>query len=147
MVKINNHTGIVIANGSECKIFSINVKEKRLHLKNNISSSAVRLHNINLGEVRPGRNHESSLFARHGIEPRTEPQHKEKLKFVHDICEFLHQKSNMDEYTNLILIASPEILGELRKNLDKNILSMVIEEMNKDLVHVEEKEVLKHVLG
>jgi protein required for attachment to host cells len=147
MVIINQHTWIVIANGSECKIFSANLKEKHLELLKQFYFSEVRAHNRDLGKDKPGLFHESTHSMKHGIAPKYDLQDKEKNKFVQLIANFLNDEANAQKFNSLILTSSPKFLGEIRKQLTKHTTSMILKEDNKDLVHAKEREILNYILS
>ncbi len=140
----NNHTWVVVANGSECKIFSIQLN--RLKLMKGFYSADTHLHSVYLRTDRPGRVHESSNATRHAIEPKIDLQRKKKVKFSHLLADYLNQSVNAKKLEYLILISSPEFLGKVRKFLGKQAISMIIKEINKDLVDAKEEEILKHIL-
>ena len=140
----DNRTWVMVANGSECKIFAAQLNQLQL-LKGFYSENA-RSHSINLGTERPGRVHESSSSVRHAIEPKIGPQAKEKNNFSHLIADYLNDSVNIKKFKHLILVASPEFLGKVRKYLSKPAAAIVTKEINKDLVDAKEGEILKYIL-
>jgi protein required for attachment to host cells len=142
----NNHTWVIVANGSECKIFSTQSMEKRLELLKGFYSAEARVHSVDLGMDRPGRVHESINATRHAIEPKINQQRKEKAKFSHLIADYLNKAVNIKGLKHLILVASPEFLGSIRKYLSKHTVSIISKEINKDLVDAKEEDILNHIL-
>ncbi len=141
MTKINKDTWIMVANGSECRIFSVH--DKTLKLLKRFYSTDSRLHAIDLGTGKPGRVHESVNATRHAIEPKTDLHYKEKIKFSKLIANYLNKERSREKFDHLILITSPEFLGETRKNLDKNTISIITKEVNKDLTHAKNEEIME----
>lgn len=140
------HNWVVVANGSECKVFLINLKEKHIELLRKFESPEARVHAIELTSDKPGKAYESVGILGHGMAPKFNQHTKEKAKFAHMIATFLNDELNLHSFKSLILMASPEFLGEIRKYLHKNTISKIVKEKNKDLVHAQEAEILEHVL-
>ena len=146
MLGINKHTWIIVANGSECKIFSTNNNGKTIKLLKGFYSADSHLQAVYLGTDKPGRIHESGSATRHAIEPKSDLHYKEKIKFSNLIANYLNKEIKTEKFSHLILIASPEFLGEIRKKLNKQIISIIMKEINKDLTHIKEEEILQHIL-
>ncbi len=139
----NNNTWVMLANGSECKIFSIRLN--RLKLLKGFYCPDAHSHSVDLGVDRPGRVNESNNITRHTIEPKITPQRKAKVNFSHLIADYLNESVVTEKLQHLILLASSEFLGILRKFLSKQAISIITKEINKDLVDAKEEEILKHI--
>ena len=143
MLTVNKYTWIVVANGSGCKIFSGRNKRKGLRLIKGLYSATSHLKTTNLGTERPGRVQESGNPMRHSIEPKADLHHKEKIIFLDLIAIHLNKEASYSTFYQLILISSPEVLGVLRKKLNKNTSSLILKEINKDLTHAKEREIME----
>lgn len=83
---------------------------------------------------RPGRfndasgNHKSSVAD-------TDWHRLEKERFAKDISERLYKHAHAGRFSNLILVASPMILGEIRKELHVEVKSRLVAEVDKDLTN------------
>lgn len=128
---------ILIADGSRAKI---------LEKYNNT------LHNIELtyhseevsfekdkGHHRPGIVTPSVVHAKHSFPPHEEWGIFERHEFAIKIATILNQ--NNDKFDELVLIAPPKVLGDLRKYLNKHSLDKLINEINKDYTHTPIKEI------
>jgi protein required for attachment to host cells len=62
---------------------------------------------------------------------RTPKQHEEDL-FARDVSEFLEEAHNQGRFRKLILVASPEFLGVLRKQVQPRLGAIVSLEIDKD---------------
>ena len=142
MINVDNQTWIAVANGSECKIFSIKNRIKGLKLLKEFYFDTSCLKSVNLGVERPGRVHESSNPTRHAIEPKSDLHNKEKTRFSNLIANFLNKAAVQMKFHHLILIASPEFLGEIRKRFHKNTNSLIKKEIDKDLTHLKAENIL-----
>jgi protein required for attachment to host cells len=146
MLGINKDTWVVVANGSECKIFFTNNNGKIIKLLKALYSADSHLQAAYLGVDKPGRIHESNIAARHAIEPKADLHDKEKTKFSNLIVNYLNNGIKTEEFKHLILIASPEFLGEIRKKISKRIALMITREINKDLTHANDAKILETLL-
>lgn len=81
---------------------------------------------------RPGRVHVSFGAGRHAMEPRTDPQQTERKLFAREIADALLQHYHQGNYRQLYLVASPAMLGELRKQLDEQLTEKVCGVLDKD---------------
>ncbi len=143
MLGVDKYTWVTVANGSECKIFSVNSKNKTLQLLKGFYSASSHLQAVNLGAEKPGRVHESGNATRHTIEPKLDLHYKEKIKFSELIADYLNKEMSAKNFHHLVLIASPEFLGEIRKRLNKHVVSVIIKEINKDLTNTKEEKILE----
>ena len=62
---------------------------------------------------------------------KTDLKEHEKRVFARDIASML--KDCCNQFDQLIVIAAPLVLGELRKNLDANVQNKVEREIDKDM--------------
>ena len=138
---------VLIADASICKIFFLDTKTNMISaLVETFHSTEARLHAVNLGIDRPGRIHSSyGTSTKSAVEPKIDLQKKEKERFSHLIAEFLDKQVSIQKVEKLILIAPPTFLGKIRKRLTKKVFSIVTKEINKDLIHATEKEIIKHI--
>jgi protein required for attachment to host cells len=77
----------------------------------------------------------SSGAARHGIEPRIDPHRQEAERFVAKISSAVATAATESRFDQLVLIAPPRALGELRKFLPSKVREMVVGEIDSDLLH------------
>jgi len=134
---------ILVANGSSGRIFQS--KGRCLKLIQEISSESAHLKSRELGVDRPGRVYESANPAHHAVEPKTDPHRKEKTRFAHYLASFLNEGAILKKFDKLVLIASPEFLGDIRGELSKRTYKFVTKEVNKDLTHKNEEEILSYI--
>ena len=136
---------IMVANGSVGKIFQSNGSKLHIELLQEISSEAAHLRTHELGDNKPGRTFGGANSARHAMEPRTDPHRKEKTRFAHHIASLLNEGASTHKFDELVLAASPEFLGDIRTELNKHAHELVKKEINKDLTHLKEEEILSYI--
>jgi len=128
---------ILIADGTRAKI--IEKYQETLHnvdLTHHISE----LHlNKDKGHHKPGAVSPSIVHARHSFPPPEGWGVFEKHEFSRKMAEIINQNNN--DFDELVLIAPPKILGDLRIHLNKQSLEKVVEEIHKDYTHAPIKEI------
>lgn len=83
---------------------------------------------------RPGRSFDSSRAGgRHAMEPDTELKRAELRRFVHVLAGKLEHAIAEHDPDRLVVVAGPQLLGELRKALPEPVVARVTGEVGKDL--------------
>jgi protein required for attachment to host cells len=90
------------------------------------------------GTDRPGRTNDAGTHK--SAMEETDWHQIAEDRFVHEIADLLSSAYNRHEFDALIIAAPPVALGEMRKALPNNIRDHVISEINKDLTHLEPRE-------
>ena len=120
---------ILIADGERAKI---------------IEKSADGLKNIGLthhsaesdkdkGHHSPGRVSLSVVQAQHSFPPHEEFRVFEKHEFAKEMADIINH--NNDHFDELLLIAPPKVLGDLRMDLNKKSTGKIVGEVHKDYTH------------
>lgn len=139
-------TWVLLANGAHGKIYNYVFKESQLLPIKEFSSESAHLHSSELGNGKPGRSQESIGGLRHSIEPKMDLHKKEKLNFINQMADYVNTQAIEKSFEQLIVCAAPECLGNLRKSLSKQASALITKEVNKDLTHEGNKEILEHIV-
>jgi protein required for attachment to host cells len=108
--------------------------------QHSFDSSYFRIHlNKDKGHHKPEAVNHSIIHARHSF-----PSHEgwmvfEKHALTRKMVEIINQNNN--DFDELMLIASPKVLGDLRIHLNKHSLEKIVEEIHKDYTHSPIKEI------
>lgn len=86
---------------------------------------------IDKNMAKPGRMREAAPISGHVYGHKTDIREHEKRIFARAIAQRL--KECCDQFDQLIVIAAPLVLGELRKNLDVQVQDKVEREIDKDM--------------
>lgn len=97
-------------------------------------------------ELRTGFYHRSSTPS-HFFDPHTEAKDIERHEFSKELVKHLHNLFHQDHYKEIIIVAEPKVLGEIRKNLTTELKSLVTKEIPKDLVHSTHEEIEENVFA
>jgi protein required for attachment to host cells len=94
---------------------------------------------------RQPRVQESVGSARHAVEPRIDPRAERKRQFVEHLAEHLEKADRRGEFENLVIVAPPHALGDLRHALTPALRKRVIAEFAHDYTHQDNDIVYQHV--
>lgn len=134
-------TWIVSTNSNLCRIYSFEPNQKKLTLLKTLSHPENRHKSGDyFTSDKPG--HYQSGTAHGSYEPHTDPKKNGIQHFAREITETLNQARTKNEYTKLILIAEPHMMGILLENCDKHIKELIVNEIHKDIVHYTDHELL-----
>lgn len=89
---------------------------------------------------RPGRSFDSAGEGRHAMEPPTDPKRKRKADFARELATLLDGEAKRGAFDQLVVVAPPQALGDLRAEFSDAVRGRIIEEMNKDLVEASVEE-------
>jgi protein required for attachment to host cells len=93
------------------------------------------------GTDKPGRTFESTGNRRSAYEPPVDWHEQAKRDFARDVAEILKEKAKDGAFDNLILVAPPQMLGNLRPLLSDEIGGKLIGEVNKDYTQLTPREI------
>lgn len=103
-----------------------------------------------IGSDRPGRGFESANPTRHGYAPRVDWHEFAKREFAARMAAILDRCRERKRFDELVLVAPPKTLGDLRQALDPKTAACIRQEVAKDLVQLSDHELeerLADVLG
>jgi protein required for attachment to host cells len=135
---------IVIADGEHARFVQPDA-DNTLRTFGSLDSASAHLRSRDIGSDRPGRAFESGAVARHAIGPRHDPHAMEQEKFVRLVGEQVNAASGRDEFDELLLVAPPRALNELREALDTATQAKLVGTLEKDLVKTPDHELWPHV--
>jgi len=96
------------------------------------------------GTDRPGRLADGTGPHKSAVDD-TDWHHLEKERFAKDIAERLYKAAHRGLYESLVIAAPPFVLGELRKELHKEVRARVILELDKELTNHPVHDIEKHL--
>ncbi|WP_298847505.1 host attachment family protein [uncultured Ruegeria sp.] len=83
---------------------------------------------------RAGRRNDGGPKQKSAVEEPTWKAHAKSL-FVQDLANLLNRKGMNGAFKRLVLVASPHVLGLLRRRLHSEVLGKVVAEVNKTLTN------------
>lgn len=125
---------VVIADGEKA-LFCRNKGDDEMILLETISAEAQ--HNPptrEQGTDKPGRKQDTGVQQTSAVEP-TDWHWLEKQHFARGISQVLYKEAHRGRFDDLVLVAPPRILGELRDNLHKEVQDRLSKTIAKDLTN------------
>jgi protein required for attachment to host cells len=98
------------------------------------------------GTDRPGRLNDGPGAHRSAVAD-TDWHALAKDNFASDLAGTLYKKAHQGKFEEIILVAAPSVLGQIRKELHKEVANKVVADIDKDLTNHPIGEIEKLVLG
>ena len=98
-----------------------------------------------LGTDRKTRVQDSADPGRHAVEPRQDFKEQAKEDFVKLVAEELAAEHERGAFDQLMLVAPPGVLTELKQKLAKPIADLVVKDLQKDLTKVPDHDLTEHL--
>lgn len=140
-------TWIVSANAGHAIIFSQARANEQLHRVDELENPAARMRDSDIETDDLGNRGASKT--RHnvgqpttpsGYQPHQTPEQHEAENFARRVAGYLEKAHSEGRFDELCLVATPQFLGELRGQLDKNLKRVVKAEIDKDFTHADARE-------
>ena len=143
---ISRQAWIVVADGGRANIYKNvgEIGEVKLALVRSTNQHTEHTHD--LGRDQPGRLSGNSGHAKSALES-TDLHQVAEDKFLKAVVEHLAQDVQDGQCKEIVLIAPPHALGEMRKHLPANVAKLVVSEMSKDYTHMAINELQKTLMN
>lgn len=139
-------TWVLLADGSRALLYGVPRTGTPWTLVKEYTHAASRVSEGGLTTDQPGRAHASvGGGARSAMESKTSPKEVEFEHFAHELAGVLHDGHGQQAYDRIVLVAPPHFLGLLRKTIDDTVAKLIVETLDKDYLHLSEKEFRKHL--
>ena len=133
---------VLIADGRRARVFEI-VGKGKVAMRTSFETGSPP--NREIVSDRPGRSFDRSGPGRHAMASASDPHEHAKKTFLHDIADRLDGACYEKKFENLIVIAPPAALGELRSVFPKRLRASVSREIPKDLSGLDEGSIAGHL--
>ncbi|MEO8402788.1 MAG: host attachment protein [Gammaproteobacteria bacterium] len=136
---------VVNTNTNNCKIYHYEKNPARLTLLKEINHPEIKLKKSDyLTSDKPGR-YKNDAAGGGAYQQRTDPKEVEIDNFSRDIARELDQGRTKNNFEKLILIAPSHMTGLLFQHLNKHVKELVINNIQKDLQHLKDHELLEYL--
>lgn len=125
-------TWILISQNSYAAIYEPEKNFHSLKLVQRFEHPEGRLKEKELTTDSPGRLKSMSTTGKHRVGQQVSAREAQRRKFAHKLCDYLDRSFEKQQFTELILVAPSQFLGELRNTLPKKFNSLISKEINKD---------------
>ncbi len=134
MTLIKNGTWVLVAD-SEKALFLENIAdEEDLHLVVRSEEHQENPSDRDQGANRPGRMQDTGVQQRSAVQD-TDWHELAKHRFAHDLSELLYKKAHRGDFKRIVLACAPQVLGDLRKELHREVAEKVVGEVPKVLTN------------
>jgi protein required for attachment to host cells len=157
-------TWILVANSKQAHVYTRERMEKYIPLVGNsrrnqfsevithepVLVPGMKWHAESANQYETGRNRAGMVFqsfssTRSMNEPHIDVHEEIRNNFAKTIAGHINRALVEKAFDRLVLVASPKMLGEIKKHLDAKTLKCIAAEMPKDLTHYEGEDLLEHL--
>lgn len=126
-------TWVVVADASRADFYKRQARRGQLEVVQRLAEPRARDREQDLVADAPGRAFDSGGQGRHAMEPdHTTKQHLREA-FAQRIAAALEEGRVAGQYKQLVIVAAPAMLGDLRRRLSDTTSKLVAAEFDKDL--------------
>lgn len=134
MTKIANGTWVLVAD-SEKALFLENIADgEDPHLVVRKEESQENPSDREQGANRPGRMHDGGVGQRSALAD-TDWHELAKHRFAADLADILYRRAHRGDFDRIVLACAPQVLGDLRHALHKEVSQKVVGEVPKVLTN------------
>lgn len=136
---------VLVANSMRAQYYKIALGSSGpgLHVLESFESPAIHDRARDLVSDRPGRVFDSEGEGRHAMVPRSDPRRELKKEFARTLAEKL--SADAANYDQLIIVAAPPALGDLRKILPTDVAQKITAQIDEDLTTLAPRELYKRL--
>ena len=129
-------TWVLVADGARARILESNGSGGVLSSALSFDFAASHAPSRDFGSDKPGRGQGAGGVAQHTKPPKVDWHTFEKHLFAKELAKALEEALRECAFDDLVLVAPPKALGELRQALSADVISRVKSEIGKDLTHL-----------
>lgn len=133
---------VINSNSNTCRIYNYNKPGSKLDLISELSHPDLKAKTSEMVSDKPGKYKASN--SAHGV--YAQPSDPKAIKidnFLREVAVTVNNERNKNSFAKLIIIAPPHVEGILMQHMDKHVKEMVICNIQKDLIHLNHKELLE----
>ena len=145
MAKLKNGTWVLIADGEKALFLENVTDDHNVHLEVIRKEEQENPPNREQAANRRGRMHDNGPGHKSAVDD-TDWHQLAKERFAADLADMLYERAHKGEFDSIVLVASPNILGELRDQCHQEVSNKVIGEIPKTLTNHPVDEIEKIVV-
>jgi len=138
-------TWIVVADSSRARYFTASSPSSALSEFEDDIHLESRQHEQKMTSDLPGKASGAGGAGGHAYEDQTEPKEYESQEFAREIARHLEESLNAGKYGQLLLVAAPSFLGDLRNQISERVKKTVCFELDKNLTTHDTSDIRKHL--
>ncbi len=135
------HIYVLVADAARARVFVAEAPRGPLREVADLVEPGARQPAREINADAPGRTYDSKGLGRHAMAERTDPKRVQAEAFARRIAEYLHDVHANEPSSGVVLVAAPELMGLLRKQLDQSLLNAVEREVSKNVTQLSVAEI------
>lgn len=136
---------IVVADSSRARIFTADSARSPLNEIETMAHPEGRMHEQNMVSDMPGKDSGKGGGGDHAYQEKIEPKEQEMIVFARRIADYLDDARKANKLNQLLLVAAPAFLGELRTHLSNETSEKIVFELDKNIAHHSADDIRKHL--
>jgi len=138
-------TWLVVAENSKAQIFKMESLSGPLETIDTIDHTDARLHERDMTSDLPGRISGNGGSGSHVYESKVSPKDQSNINFAKKIANELDAARKKARVKRIILVAAPDLLGNIRNSFNAETKKLVYFELAKNLAHLSPREITDYV--
>jgi protein required for attachment to host cells len=139
------HTWILVADSTRARYFTASTPSSALQEFEDDIHPASRQHERNMTSDLPGKARGAGGAGGHAYEESTDPKEYEASEFAKEIARHLEESLNAGKYGQLLIVAAPSFLGDLRSQISERVKKLICFELDKNLATHTAEDIRKHL--
>ena len=136
---------IVVADSTCARIFTADSASSPLIEIETLAHPEGRLHDRDITSDLPGKGLGGTGSGGHAYQSETDPKQYELAEFAKRVAGHLNIACNANKSSDLLIVAAPAFLGELRTQLSNEAKNKIVLELNKNLARHSAEDIRKHL--
>lgn len=136
---------ILVADSSNARIYKSDARLTALELVHEEANPEGRLMRSELDSDRPGMQRKG-VGGTHSYGGDSDSTRHESFAFARALAKLLHGEHLAGKFTDLMIVAPPEFLGDLRQNLSQDCKNVLGKTVNKNLLREDERSLVAHLV-
>ena len=136
---------IVVADSARARIFTAESASAPLIEIETMAHPEGRMHDRDMTSDLPGKDSGGDGSGTHAYQSETDPKKHERAEFAKRIADYLDDARKANKLSNLLLVAAPAFLGELRTHLSSATKEKIVFELDKNITDHSLDDIRKHL--
>lgn len=141
-------TWVVLADEGRARILELRERGADLEEIDELTHASAHAHSRDLNHDQHGRRSGGGLVAGNAtVSAGESDRDKEAEIFARRLSRHLSDARRKKRYAQLRIAAAPRFLGRLRKELDADVVAALVDEQDKDLLHLDRRTLTQQLFG
>lgn len=136
---------VVVGDSTRARIFTTDSAKSPLIEITTMANPEGRMHDRDITSDLPGKDKGIGGSGGHSYQEKTDPKKYEIEMFAKRVADYLDDARNANELLHLLIVSSPEFLGELRNHLSPETNEKIVFELDKNLTRHTVDEIRNHL--